>query len=141
MARLHARCFEPGWDERAMRALLTGAGAFGRIAEAPDDVIAFALLRWVIDEGEVVSMAVAPEWRRRGLGCRLLADALIAVTTFGVRRVTLEVAADNAPAQALYRRLGFATVGRRRGYYGGVDADILALDIAGIRAAAPPCAP
>jgi ribosomal-protein-alanine N-acetyltransferase len=141
MARLHARCFAPGWDEQAMRALLTAPGALGRIAETEGDMIAFALLRRIIDEGEVVSMAVAPDWRRRGLGCRLLADALAAAATHGVRRVTLEVAADNAPAQALYRRLGFAAVGRRRAYYGGVDADVLALDLAGVKAAAPPCAP
>jgi ribosomal-protein-alanine N-acetyltransferase len=127
MAGLHGRCFAEGWDEAAFRALLVAPGALGHLAVAADALAGLALLRIVADEGEVITFAVAPQWRRRGIGSALLAGAAV----------------NNAAAQALYRRAGFVAVGRRRGYYGdGGDAAILARTLAAdLSEGDPPPAP
>jgi ribosomal-protein-alanine N-acetyltransferase len=90
----------------------------------------FALGRAVADEAELLTLAVAPEHRRHGIGTSLLADFLAEARERGAVTVFLEVAADNEAALALYRRHGFSEAGRRRGYYrdspaGAVDAIVM----------------
>lgn len=78
------------------------------------------------DEGFVQTLGVAPAAQGRGVGGQLL-DALLAhAATLPPKPVSLEVRADNAPAQHLYASRGFRRTGVRRGYYaGGVDALVL----------------
>jgi ribosomal protein S18 acetylase RimI-like enzyme len=64
--------------------------------------------------GGILGMALLPEWRGRGLGRRLIGQALEAARKFGFLRVELTVRDDNVRAQALYRRVGFAVEGRKR---------------------------
>ena len=85
------------------------------------------------DEAEILTLAVHPTARRRGIAARLTAQAAAAARSLGVVRLFLEVAEDNAPARALYAALGFQPAGRRRGYYArkdgpAADALILALN-------------
>lgn len=80
---------------------------------------------------DVMTMAVHPRRRGQGTGRRLLTDLLDRARAAGADRVMLEVRADNAPAIGLYESVGFATVSTRRGYYHGVDALVLALDLGG----------
>ncbi|MFL6129278.1 MAG: ribosomal protein S18-alanine N-acetyltransferase [Mycobacteriales bacterium] len=79
------------------------------------------------DEAHVLTIGVTGSAQGRGLGTALLLDLLAAA---GDRRVLLDVRADNEVAQRLYRRHGFAPVGRRRHYYqpSGVDAVVMARD-------------
>ncbi len=73
--------------------------------------------REAADEVEILNLAVAHPWRRRGIGRLLIDTALEAAIPAGARRVFLEVRDSNAGAIAFYVRLGFAKAGRRRGYY------------------------
>ena len=78
------------------------------------------------DEAFVQTLAVAPAAQGRGLGGRLLTALLDEAERRGQRTVSLEVRADNEPAQRLYAKHGFTRTGVRRGYYaGGVDALVL----------------
>lgn len=77
----------------------------------------FALIRCIADEAELLTIAVAPEARRAGLGRVILHRALDAARERGAERMFLEVAADNAAAIALYLSGGFTQAGRRPGYY------------------------
>jgi ribosomal-protein-alanine N-acetyltransferase len=118
MTALDARCFDPGWNypaEVMADSLLTpGAHALG-FFHGPA-LVGFVL--WV--RGEIVTLDVAPEHRRQGLGRRLMQAALRAIRQSGRRRAALDVDRDNAAAIALYRTLGFAVErefregGRRR---------------------------
>ena len=91
-----------------------------------EQVVGYAGLCDYPDEAFVQTMAVAPAAQGRGLGARLLGALLEEAERRGQRTVSLEVRADNAPAQRLYERHGFARTGVRRGYYaGGVDALVL----------------
>jgi ribosomal-protein-alanine N-acetyltransferase len=123
MAALHARCFRhpPPWSEAALAAALAAPRTF--LCEAPEG---FALGRTAADEAELLTIAVAPEARRRGIGAALLAAFEAEAAARGAAGAYLEVAADNAAARALYDRSGWRQAGLRRGYYGGgVDAVIL----------------
>lgn len=78
------------------------------------------------DEAFVQTLAVAPDVQGQGLGARLLTALLDEAARRRQRTVSLEVRADNVPAQRLYARHGFVRSGLRRGYYaGGVDAHVL----------------
>lgn len=129
LAALHAAAFAGPWDAAAFHALLGQAGVFA--VEAPDG---FILMRAVADEAEILTLAVCPRARRRGLGGWLVGEGAVEAAARGAVRLFLEVAADNAPARALYARAGFAEAGRRPGYYarpdgGRQDALLLALNL------------
>ena len=101
------------------------------MGEAPDG---FILLRVVADEAEILTLAVRPAARRRGVGARLVQEGGRLVAVRGATRLFLEVAADNDAALSLYRRAGFADAGRRPAYYARPegarqDALILALNL------------
>lgn len=82
------------------------------------------------ETSDIMTIAVLPAGRRRGLGRAILDEMLDRARRRGAERVVLEVRADNDAALALYRQAGFASVHVRRGYYpGGVDAAILSLDL------------
>jgi len=116
LAELHASAFDAPWDAFAFAALLVQPGVFA--VERPDG---FVLMRVVADEAEVLTLAVRPTARRRGIGRDLTAEGAATARTLGARRVFLEVADDNDAARALYASLGFVEAGRRPGYYAAAD--------------------
>ncbi|WP_137111635.1 ribosomal protein S18-alanine N-acetyltransferase [Rhodobacter sp. SY28-1] len=77
----------------------------------------FLLGRAVAGEAELLTLAVSPDARRRGLGRKLVARFLYQARLRGAEQAFLEVSAENAPAIALYESTGFAPSGRRKGYY------------------------
>ena len=124
LAALHARAFTtpPPWSEAAFAAFLTDPLAFLLV----EGDAAFLLGRAVAGEAELLTPAVAPESRRRGLGHKLLARFLYQARLRGAASAFLEVAEDNTPARALYAAQGFADVGRRPGYYARPDGSRIA---------------
>ncbi len=124
LAAIHASAFPPAsrWGADAMALQLSLPGAFGHIDPAGGLVLA----RVILDEAEILTLAVARECRGRGLGAGLMRQAMRTAAARGAATMVLEVAADNGPARALYARQAFLQVGRRRQYYpGGIDALIL----------------
>jgi ribosomal-protein-alanine N-acetyltransferase len=96
------------------------------VALDAEDVVGYAGLCDYPDEAWVQTIAVAPALQGSGLGSRLLRALLEEAERRRQRVVSLEVRADNGPAQRLYERHGFTRTGVRRGYYpGGVDALVL----------------
>lgn len=130
LAALHGPSFHSPWDEAAFRDLLGQAGVF---AAATGD--GFILCRVILDEAEILTLAVRPEARGRGLGGRLTASAAEIARAAGAERLFLEVAENNTAARALYDRAGFTQTGRRKAYYetaqGPRDALILVLNLRG----------
>lgn len=131
LASLAARAFgetAAGWDTPAFDRFARTPG--GLVVADRDLALGLALVRVVADEAEILDVGVVPAARRRGLGSALMATVLAACRARGAARVFLEVAADNAPARALYDGAGFERVGLRRRYYtrpgGAADALVLA---------------
>ena len=87
-------------------------------------------LKLIFDEVHVMTLAVRPERRRRGLGQALVEAALADPASAGARRVYLEVRPSNLAARALYSSLGFTETGVRPRYYGDEDALLMTLDLA-----------
>ena len=128
LAALHAACFSQAWDAAAITALLGTPGTF---AFHHND--GFVLARTAGDEAEILTLAVAPAARARGLGRALLQAAIGQARALGAQSLFLEVGADNPQALALYAGLGFTKVGTRKAYYstpsGGTDALLLRLPL------------
>jgi len=95
-------------------------GSFDTAADEP--AAGFALTRGLFDEEELLLFAIAPAFRRRGLGAALLVHVIANARARGVRRLFLEMRKDN-PAGILYAAFGFRTVGIRPGYYRTATGD------------------
>jgi [ribosomal protein S18]-alanine N-acetyltransferase len=106
-----------GWSEEALRetALLPGVSAF--VSERNGAITGIVVGRQVLDEAEILNLAVAQGMRRQGEGRALVRQLLDRFGKGGVSRVFLEVRESNAGGIAFYRGLGFQAVGTRRGYY------------------------
>ena len=112
LSALHGASFPSGWSAAACAELLGTPGTSAVMADG-----GFAILRTAADEAELLTLAVAPEARGRGLGRALLRGALEQARAEGAEAMHLEVAAGNTPAINLYAGEGFERVGLRRGYY------------------------
>ncbi len=114
LTALEAVCFPADpWPERFF------AAALGRtlVAEEAGEVVGYAVLSYVMDEGSLDNIAVAPDHRRQGVADALLEGLVRLARERALAFVTLEVRASNGPAAALYKKHGFAQVGRRTNYY------------------------
>lgn len=119
-----ADAFDPAYGEAWTRGQCLGVlampGVSLLLALRGDAPAGFAMVRTVLDEAELLLLAVARVARRQGIGAALLEQMLAEATARGVACVHLEVRADN-PAVDLYRAHGFAKNGERRAYYRGAD--------------------
>lgn len=130
LIELERRCATAAhWTEQQYQTALLGDGT-GRIAliidcdreaqqhaEPPPGILAFLIARPVGLEWELENIVVQPSARRKGLGATLLAELLAAAREAKSESVFLEVRESNVVARAFYKKLGFAEIGRRRGYY------------------------
>ena len=143
LAQLHAQCFTtpPPWSPEAFAAQI---GTPHSILIAMDS--GFALGHALAGEAELLTMAVAPAWRRCGHGRELLNAFLRTARARGADAAYLEVAAGNCAARALYAGAGFVRVGRRQGCYrtpegGAEDALVLHRDLRDLPPSQLPPAP
>lgn len=124
MATVHASAFPAGetWDRTTIATLLGQPGVFGLMDVRGGMVLA----RRAADEAEVLTLAVQPALRGRGIGAGLLAAAMQQAAGLGAKAMFLEVSETNAAARRLYARAGFAPAGLRRSYYAdGASALVL----------------
>lgn len=120
LQRLERDGFDDPWSENSLRDELAHPESVVLVAEGGEDgePLAYAGWRTAAGEAELLRLAVAPRWRRRGVAAVLLTAGDRALHAAGCDRCYLEVRDDNDAAIALYERLGFHRIGRRRGYYG-----------------------
>lgn len=128
LAALHGRAFDQPWSVDSFADLLDGRGI---AAWGHDD--GFILVRRVLDETEILTLAIAPEQRRKGLAAALLAHAG-AQARHGLAAqekavLHLEVRESNTAAIALYRHFGFVETGRRANYYQGETALLMQFSV------------
>jgi [ribosomal protein S18]-alanine N-acetyltransferase len=129
---------------------LPEATRYYRVARRGGRLVGFGGLMFVLDEAHVTTLSVHPDHQGQRIGTRLLAVLVREARARGTKALTLEVRAGNEPAQALYRRFGFAPAGIRKGYYAelgedalimwahDVDADAYGHRLAEIEAGLPP---
>lgn len=118
LARIHQQGFYRGWPSAEFVSFLNDENTPVYVAcDARRRIAGFALIRLVADEAELLTIAVDPKWRGKGLGRALLEAVFDDLLRSPARRMFLEVSEENNAAIALYQRHGFARVGTRRGYY------------------------
>jgi ribosomal-protein-alanine N-acetyltransferase len=126
---IEAESFSSPWTREMYLAELENVGvSFCYLARADSgDILGFCSFWRVLDELHINNLAVAPPYRRRGIGTGLLTHVLNEGAKLGAHRATLEVRRSNDVARHLYERLGFATAGVRRAYYTNPVEDALVL--------------
>jgi ribosomal-protein-alanine N-acetyltransferase len=117
LARLHKASFHRGWDVGEFEQLLADRSVLAHRLRMGRTVAGFIFSRMAADEAEILSVAIAPSMRGRGLSGPLVRTHLRYLAGSGIRTVFLEVEENNQPARALYAKAGFNTVGRRERYY------------------------
>jgi len=124
---IERRCFSDPWSETSFREALESPWSFGLVAHTGRGIAGYLIGREVAGTGEVLNLAVAPEYRRHGVGRALLRAGLSFLRKRRVEEVYLEVRESNQSAQALYLSSGFRPVGQRTAYYRNPKEDALVL--------------
>ncbi len=135
-AAIHAASFAHPWQEADFEQLLVTPAilADGAVGDKDERLAGFVISRIAAEEAEILTLAVAPEWRSRGVATNLLQPHLSALAANRAGRIFLEVEGGNTAALALYAKFGFEQVGERKAYYSSADASgkgalILRLDL------------
>lgn len=129
ISALEQACYGDPWPVSAFSSLPDNSRVFFVLARSGPlgSIAGYAVAWYVMDEGELANLAVAPLLRGQGIG-RALLDAMLAdAKKRGIANVYLEVRESNVPARQLYSARGFAEVGRRKGYYRSPTEDALIL--------------
>ena len=127
IAQLEKICFSDPWSERSIASELDNNLAFWLVAVEGETVAGYIGSQTVMEETDMMNVAVHPDFRRQGIA-EALANGLVEhLKAMGSRCLTLEVRASNAPAIALYEKLGFTEIGRRKNYYRNPREDALIL--------------
>ena len=127
IAALEGVCFSDPWPEAAILPELTNALSLWLVAVSGDSVLGYVGSQTVMDESDMMNLAVAPACRRQGIARALMTALTKALQKKGNGSLTLEVRASNAGAIALYESMGFLAVGRRPNYYFHPKEDALIL--------------
>lgn len=109
--------FTMPWSEATFRGLLRRTDSDLYVVDVRGAVAGYAVFWSVTDQGELGNVAVAAEYRGRGLGRKLVETVLERAAERGVREMFLEVRRSNEGAQNLYKTFGFFEVGKRKNYY------------------------
>ena len=124
VAELERQNFSEPWSENSVRGELTNKLALWLVALDGEEVVGYVGSQTVLQEADMMNIAVAESHRRKGIA-RMLVEALI--RQLDAYQLTLEVRASNIPAISLYEAMGFQQVGLRKNYYRKPKEDALIL--------------
>lgn len=127
VAELERKCFSDPWSERSVAAELENPLSLWLVALLGRTVVGYVGSQSVMEQADMMNIAVNPDYRRRGIAESLIERLVAELKDKQVSSLTLEVRASNAPAIALYRKLGFIQVGKRPNYYRNPREDALIL--------------
>lgn len=123
---IESASFPRPWTRRHFQDEIDSSFGHPVVAVTPQGTVAgYLCLKQIFDEGEILDVAVKASLRNHGIGQILVEHALEMSRELGATVVSLEVRVGNSGAVALYRRLGFREVGRRKGYYENGDDALL----------------
>lgn len=126
MAAIEALCFGDPWSADSFRQMLAMPVARAlTVWDEASELVGYLLLLAIAPEAEIANIAVAPDRQQQGIGRALLKEGISRMQASGCDRFYLEVRESNLPAQALYRRLGFVEIGKRKKYYQNPCEDAL----------------
>ncbi|KEG21139.1 ribosomal protein S18-alanine N-acetyltransferase [Bartonella bacilliformis] len=128
--QIHQSCFTPTWKEQIFDIFLKDPFIFGYKAcpiGQPDQILGFCLCRLILDEAEIITIAVHPHHRQQGIGYLLIDHTLRHLYHERATKLFLEVEETNLSALALYKRFKFKKISKRFAYYPSKDGFIDAI--------------
>lgn len=117
LAALYAEALPPGWPAEELAEACSDPSRAVFKATEGSYLHGFLILQFAADEAEILAIATAKDWRRRGLAASLLRRGISACQDRIMSCIYLEVAENNTPARRLYEKFGFVVIGRRENYY------------------------
>ncbi|WP_455480937.1 ribosomal protein S18-alanine N-acetyltransferase [Bartonella sp. B12(2025)] len=120
LPQIHQHCFVPSWEKQAFDNFLQDQSVFGYKASLigqPDQILGFCLCRLILDEAEIITIAVHPHFRRQGIGSLLIDSTLRHLHHEHTIKLFLEVEETNLSALNLYHRFEFQKISKRLAYY------------------------
>ena len=127
VAALEKLCFSDPWSENSVASELRNPLSLWLVAEEDGAVCGYVGSQTVLDETDMMNIAVRPESRRRGIAAALIGELVSRLKGRGSRILRLEVRQSNAPAIALYEAMGFTQLGLRKNYYSNPRENALIL--------------
>ena len=127
VAEIESLCFSTPWSESSIASEVNNPLSVWFVAEEDGNVIGYVGSQTVLGESDMMNLAVLPEYRRQGIGRRLVETLVSHLSADSVTSLTLEVRASNAAAVFIYNSMGFVEVGRRPNYYTKPKEDALIL--------------
>ena len=127
VAALEKICFSDPWSEKSVGSELHNSLSCWIVALDGETVAGYVGSQTVIDESDMMNIAVHPDYRRKGIGENLINVLCDSLRKRSSRALSLEVRASNSPAICLYEKLGFRQVGKRPNYYRNPREDALIL--------------
>ena len=129
---IESHSFQRPWERRSFLSELGLSGAENLAVRHTDSgghqhIVAYIFFRLVVDEMHILKIAVAPEWRCRGIATDLMEKSLDLADAKGCSVAYLEVRPANTAAVMLYRKLGFSIIGKRINYYPETGEDALVM--------------
>ena len=125
VSELERLCFSEPWSENALLSECENDSALFFVAEENKNVAGYIGMHKVLDECYIANIAVFPEYRRRGIGDKLLSFAEGRARESGCSFISLEVRVSNSGAIALYEKHGYEIQGQRKGFYRNPTEDAL----------------
>ena len=117
IARIEALSFKTPWSREMILSEMKEPISHFTLALCQEEVVGYYGFLHILDELHILNIAVDPDYRRKGIGGRLMATLLSEARALGIRAVTLEVRESNQTAIRLYERVGFSLAGVRPHYY------------------------
>jgi ribosomal-protein-alanine N-acetyltransferase len=123
MTRAFDPAFGEAWTASQLAGMMSMPGMMLVLATLDGATLGFALTRSVLDESELLLLAVDPLWRGRSIGSMLVNHCIVTARLAGIKTMNLEVRSTNSAAY-LYRKLGFEHINTRPSYYRGADGKL-----------------
>ncbi len=117
IALIETAIFSEPWTIEGLREAMLRKENIFLTVEVGEQVAGYALCYGMMDEGEIPTIAIVPEYREAGLGKALLQQLILRAKDNGIQTIFLEVRQSNLAAQHLYQKCGFEVVGQRKGFY------------------------
>ena len=126
-AAIEREAFSVPWDEQGFAEAIAQEQNIFSVAECQGEIIGYCGMYTAADEGEITNVAVKEEFRKHGVGSRILAYMIRQAADKGIAGIYLEVRSSNEVAQKLYRKYGFLAVGTRKNFYRKPDEDAIVM--------------
>jgi ribosomal-protein-alanine N-acetyltransferase len=117
IAEIEKICIPGGWSEKSLAQAAKGENSIFLGAVYGGRIIGFINGSFVLDEAEIMNVAVLPEYRKQGIASGLIEDFCRSALEKQIKTIFLEVREKNLPAAALYEKEGFCRCGVRKNYY------------------------